>query len=106
QRRRVVREHQPVVVARSPRQAVATDEKFDVVKRELRVARRKAGRTIIRVLEELRLEVEGEEVADLGTTLECQRAVRSPLECVSLIIDEGELAARVSEVRLSAIDGG
>src|SRR5436309_569937 len=60
--RRIVGEQQRVVVTGAPRQAVATDEQLDIVKRQLRIARRESGGAIVGVLEELGLEVEGQDV--------------------------------------------
>src|SRR2546425_12561844 len=65
ERRRVVGEQQRVVVARPPHQAIATDEELYVVESELRIARRESGGAVVFVLEQLGLQVEGENVADL-----------------------------------------
>src|SRR5437016_10411696 len=72
--RRIVGEQQRVVVAGPPRQAVATDEQLDIVKRQLRIARCESGGAVVVVLEQLGLKVEGEKVADLGAALERQAA--------------------------------
>src|SRR5205823_10278680 len=70
QRRRVVGEHQAVAVAGTPRQTIATGEELDFPEGELHVARREASRAIVLVLEQLWLDVEREEVAELGAALE------------------------------------
>src|SRR5437762_6929779 len=106
ERRRVAGEHQAVAVAGTPRQTIATDEELDVPEGELHIARRQTSRAIILVLEELRLNVEGQEVAELGAALERQPAVDAPPERAPLSVDQGELAARIPEKRLRAIDGG
>src|SRR5947207_7979048 len=72
--RRIVGEQQRVVVTGAPRQAVATDKQLHVVEGELRIARRESGGAIVVVLEQLRLQVEGEKVADLGAALKRQAA--------------------------------
>src|SRR2546426_5516870 len=78
---RIVGDHQGVVVARPPRQAIATDEELDVVKRQLRITRRESGGAVVVVLEQLGLQVEREEVTDLGAALKRQAARGSALEC-------------------------
>src|SRR5437867_2684557 len=102
--RRIVGEQQRVVVTGAPRQAVATDKQLDVVEGELRIARRESGSAVVLVLEQLRLEVEGEKVADLSAALECQAAGGSALECPPLLVHERELAARVRTKHLGTID--
>src|SRR5881296_4529364 len=103
ERRRIVGEQQRVVVAGPPRQAVAPDEQLDVVEGELRIARRESGSAIVVVLEQLRLQVEGEKVADLSAAFKCQPAGGSPLECAPLAIHQGELTARVRTKHLGTI---
>src|SRR2546422_10345950 len=79
--RRIVGEQERVVVAGPPRQAVATDEQLDVVEGELRIARRESGGAVVLVLEELGLQVKGENVAELGAALKRQAAGGPALEC-------------------------
>src|SRR5256886_12945707 len=103
ERRRIVGEQQRVVVAGPPGQAIATDEQLDVVEGELRIARREPGGAVILVLEQLGLQVEGEEVTDLSSALKRQAAGGSTLECAPLVVHERELAARVGTEHLGAI---
>src|SRR2546428_13383679 len=105
ERRRIVGEQQRVVVARPPGQAIATDEQLDVVEGELRIPSREPGGAVVLVLEQLRLQVEGEKVAELGTAFKCQPTGGSALECPPLFVHERELAARVRTEHLSTIDG-
>src|SRR5436309_1936544 len=91
------------MVARPPGQAIAPDEQLDVVEGELRIACRESGGAIVLVLEQLRLQVEGEKVAYLGAALKCQAAGGSALECAPLVIHQGELAARVGAEHLGTI---
>src|SRR2546425_5258943 len=97
--RSVVGEEQAVVVPGTPRQAVATHEQLHVEEGELRVPGRQAGGAVVLVLEQLRLEVEGEKVAELGATLERQAAIDPALEGPPLAVDEGKLMIRVGADR-------
>ena len=58
-----------------PREAVAADEELDVPESQLQVAGGEPGRCVVFVLEELRLHVERDKVADLHAALEGQAAV-------------------------------
>src|SRR5712691_12027404 len=93
--RRIVGEQQRVVVAGPPRQAVAPDEQLDIVKRQLRIARRESGGAVVLVLEQLGLQVERENVADLGAAFKGQPAGGSALESATLLVHERKLTARV-----------
>src|SRR5436309_1926142 len=102
--RRIVGEQQRVVVAGPPGQAIATNEQLDVVEGELRIARREPGGAVVLVLEQLGLQVEGEEVTDLSAAFKRQAAGGPALERAPLVVHERELTARVRTEHLGTIE--
>mgnify|MGYP003694629003 CR=1 FL=1 len=92
--------------ARAPGDAVAADEELHVEEREASHSRWRAAGPVIEVSEKLGLHVERRKSPICRRLSKVRPPVEPALERAALLVDQRELAARVTGEGLSPVDGG